>query len=160
MAPDASSMKKLVYVSIVDKGVVDVYNYKTGARVGQLSGFASPQGQCVDAKGDVFITDYANTSVTEYAHGGLKPLKILQTDGSPIACSVSASGDLSVADEHTDESNQSQIVIFKDASGSPTVYTNSSCYIMFQQGYEPRRQPLRHSGCVCVLLPDEGLRNS
>ena len=142
--PNARSTKKLIYLSFSAEGAVGVYDYETGTQVGSLSGFSDPQGQCVDAKGDVYIADFANMSIVEYAHGTSKPLKTLQTGGSPTACSLSAKGDLAVLNARTSESSESEIVVFKGARGSPTAYTNTNCYIMFQPGYD-------HGGDLYVL---------
>ena len=136
VTPGSSSLKKLIYVSDTNHSVVLIFDYNTGAIVGHLSGFWDPQGQCVDARGDIFIADYSNVRMVEYAHGGSKPIKTLQTDGSPISCSVSPNGDLAAVYDHTPRSHQSEVVIFKHASGTPTVYKNAKCYYMLQPGYD------------------------
>jgi hypothetical protein len=58
MAPQAPKIRKPLYISDMSSDDVYVYNYKTGSLVGRLTGFYIPSGQCVDAKGDVWITDY------------------------------------------------------------------------------------------------------
>ena len=119
MLPEAKTIKKLLYIS---GGLysVAVYNYETGAEVGTLQGFNRPAGQCVDSKGDVFITNDASidASVVEYAHGGTAPLQTLSTGAYSVGCSVDpTTGNLAVANLIAHD-----ILIFKNASGTPTIY--------------------------------------
>jgi hypothetical protein len=54
MLPEAKS-EDLLYVSEV--GTVTVYSYPQGKLEGKLRGFFDATGECVDAKGDVYIAD-------------------------------------------------------------------------------------------------------
>ena len=135
--PQAGKIKKLLYVSDEDSGVVHVYDYATAAEVARLTGFANPEGECVDATGDVFIVDFAYTWVAEYAHGGHKRLQTLKTGGSPTACAVAPDGDLAVANNHT-PSGQGNIVIFPHANGKPVTYSNSDCTHPIQPAYDSK----------------------
>ena len=64
----------------------------------KLTGFATPYGECVDEKGDVFILNFDGESIVEYAHGGTAPIATLNDPGEkPSGCSVNpATGDLAV----------------------------------------------------------------
>ncbi len=93
MLPQAQGKMTLLYVSL-DGHRVGVYDYDTGKRVGALSGLDDPFGGCVDAKGDVYTTEYFNGDTIEYAHGGTKPLKKFSTDGQAWGCSFDAGNDL------------------------------------------------------------------
>ena len=119
MLPVAKTIKELLYIS---GGLysVAVYNYETGAAVGTLQGFNRPAGQCVDSKGDVWITNEVSTdaSVVEYAHGGTAPLQTLSTGAYSVGCSIDpTTGNLAVADAFAHD-----ILIFQHASGNPTIY--------------------------------------
>lgn len=102
MRADAKS-KDLLYVSNLED--VRVYSYPQGDLEGELSGFDDADGECVDKKGDVFITDWWYDKVTEYAHGLPAPLAVWQEEptgpGFPIGpsgCAVDPmTGDLAVA---------------------------------------------------------------
>src|SRR5579871_2156735 len=85
MLPEAKT-EDLMYVSDGTLSAVLVFAYKSRKQVGQLTAFNEPYGQCVDAKGDVWITDVSNGTVAEYAHGGTKPLKTLTANqgGGPV----------------------------------------------------------------------------
>ena len=129
MSPDAKRAKKLLYVSDWATEDVFVYDYKNGALMGKLTGLHSPYGQCVDKKGDVWIISYAG-SVTEYAHGGTKPLKTLTTDEQPVGCSVDpTTGNLAVA-------GFVKIYVFAHARREPRVYQSPVCYPFWSPGYD------------------------
>ena len=66
----AKKKSELLYVGDDSTNDVFVYDYKSGAQVGQLTGFDGPYGMCVDAKGDVYVANFDNGTTTEYAHGG------------------------------------------------------------------------------------------
>lgn len=130
MLPEAKKIKRLLYVS---DGLYDVlvYDYKTGAEVGMLTGFGRPAGQCVDSKGNVWITNDGFT--VEYAHGGTEPLKTFST-GDSIGCSVDpTTGNLAVA-----ESTAHSILIFNHASGKATVFKASQrcAFELLPPGYD------------------------
>jgi len=72
MNPDAKKYN-LLYLSSRGTEDVYVYTYPGGTLEGTLTGFATPQGECVDKVGDVFITDTSVAKIYEYAHGGPSP---------------------------------------------------------------------------------------
>jgi hypothetical protein len=139
MLAEARKIKKLLYVS--DQATDYVYVYKYGGKkdqVGRLTGFRQPDGQCVDAQGDVWITDTLSSAVVEYAHGRSEPMATLSTgDGNdPIGCSVAPNGDLAVVNS-PNGSAPGNVEVFQNASGSATVYTDSGgCDLMFSPGYD------------------------
>lgn len=144
MSPDAKSIKELLYVSNGDDDVY-VFNFKTKALVGTLigeNGFS--QGQCVDMLGNVWFIEYGNIdgvlgSAVEYAHGGSTPLKTLNTEGSSIGCSIDpTSGDLAVANVYNAGSGPPNVVVFKNASGTPKIYYNYYCGIPLRPGYDQK----------------------
>jgi hypothetical protein len=131
MLPEAKTTKKLLYVSDWVTNDVFVYNFGSGKLVGTLTGFSQPYGQCVDAKGNVWITNFGEDSAVEYAHGGASPIATLTTDGPGIACSVDpTTGNLGVV-------NLTELLIFPHASGTPQVYTDPEpCYYMLAGGFD------------------------
>jgi hypothetical protein len=139
MLPNAAKIKKLLYISDGAKNDVYVYDYEGGAMVGALSGFAKPAGQCVDAKGDVWIVNDngSNPTAVEYAHGGSKVLKSLDTQLDPSGCAVSPNGDLAVSDVEV-TTGDGLIQVWKDASGNPASYgaKDADCYQLFPPGYD------------------------
>ncbi|MGA9275093.1 MAG: hypothetical protein WBV67_16560, partial [Candidatus Cybelea sp.] len=65
MLPEAVS-EDLLYVT--NYSTVMVFTYPAGKHVGTLKGFYSNVGECVDANGDVFVTNFKPVAVYEYAH--------------------------------------------------------------------------------------------
>ena len=79
----------LLYVSDPGAGVVNVLTYPNGKRIGKLTGFVEPRGECADASGNVYITDEGSSDILEYAHGGTAPIKTIEDPGQkPYDCAV------------------------------------------------------------------------
>lgn len=135
MSPRAATTSALLYVSDDESNSVFVYDYSTGASVGTLTGFDSPSGQCVDKKGDIWITNESGHSIVEYEHGGTKVKKTLTTLGASIGCGVSPSGDLAVANLYEGTGGQGSLEIFKDAAGTPARYTSPDCFSVWPPAY-------------------------
>jgi len=135
MSPEAKAVKKLLYVSDYDTGNVYVFSYGTGSLLGALSGVNGPQGQCVDARGNVWIT--ALGSVVEYAHGQIWPTKTLTTNGYGSGCSVSRDGDLAVANSAPESgSGPGDVQVWRHATGSPLTYYSNECPAPAPPGYD------------------------
>jgi hypothetical protein len=100
-----------------------------------LQGFNEPYGECVDAKGDTWITNFVGESVAEYARGGTQPISTLSTNGYSVGCSVSPNGDLAVAN-FSAASGIGNIDVFKHDSGTPTAYSNEQDLYLWPPGYD------------------------
>jgi hypothetical protein len=75
MLPEAKS-SDLVYAATFNYGKVYVYSYPAGKLVGTLTMTGSPQGECVDKAGNIWVTDdliNGTQKILEYAHGRLPP---------------------------------------------------------------------------------------
>jgi hypothetical protein len=126
---DASLAKQdLLYVSN-GNGEVTVYRYWLHTLVGVLTNFTQPMGECVDAKSNVYITDYSTKQILEFSHGGTKPFKKLNdAPDSPYTCYVDpATGNLAVAN-NDGTSKEGNIAIWSKGSGQPTRYSDSQLY--------------------------------
>ncbi len=123
MLPEAKS-KDLLYVSKLTR--VLVYAYPTAKKVvGNLTGFDDASGLCSDRSGDVWVTDFQKSQVSEYAHGGTEPIAVLSDENDPIGCAVDPkSGDLAVAN-YADN-----VSIYAPGSGNPIIYTAPDFYFM------------------------------
>jgi hypothetical protein len=144
MSPGAKARPSLLYITNQGNGTATVYTYSNGSGLalqGTLTGFQQPTQPCVDRAGDVFIPDYLASTITEYAHGGTTPIAVL-TDpfGLPTGCSVDKiSGNLAVANLAASISGgQGDVLIYPNASGTPTQYTDSSIYSPEYCGYDNR----------------------
>jgi hypothetical protein len=106
--------QNLLYISDDYTDDVYVYTFPGGKSVGRLTGFGNPQGLCVDKTGNVYVTDALASKITEYAHGGNKPIKTLQDANTPEDCAVDPrSGNLAVTDFLLG------IAIYAKAKGNP-----------------------------------------
>jgi hypothetical protein len=92
----------------------------------------------VDKNGNVWITNFVGQNMVEYAHGGATPIKTLaDEEGYPAACSVDrVTGDLAVANAYARRSRSGSVLIFDDASGTPTEYTSPVLYYYDSVGYD------------------------
>lgn len=133
MSPGAAA-QDLLYVSNVD--TVTVYSYPRGKLEGTLNGFSEPTGECVDSKGDIFITNANTGQIFEYAHGGKKPLTVLRSPaGDPVGCSVDpTTGNLAVSS--LGFGSNGSVGVYKDARGTPKIYQNPSFQQYWYCGYD------------------------
>lgn len=128
---EAKSM--LLYVSDWSTNGVYSYDYDSGERLGELTGFDEPYGQCVDTQGDIYITNYGNGKTIEYAHGGTSPLNTFTSPGLPFGCSVDKNGDLAVT-----SFDPGSITVFARGQSQGTTYTNNACKLMWPAGYDDK----------------------
>jgi hypothetical protein len=125
MDPAATS-KTLLYVSNGD-GIVNVYTYAERNLVGELINFKQPEGECTDAKDDIYITDSGDKKIVEYAHGAKTPIRTIKAATyRPYACAINPkNGDLAVANVSGYTSySQGNVAVYAHAKGKPTYYTN------------------------------------
>jgi hypothetical protein len=138
MSPDATNLRRLLYVS--DSGDNDVYVFSIphGRLVGTLTGFRGAAGVCSDKAGNVFVVDYQAAGIKEYRHGGKLPIAVLNDpNASPIACSVDpTTGNLAVTNQQTvngsGRTEPGNVVIYAHARGTPQAYTDPNMvYVSF-----------------------------
>jgi hypothetical protein len=152
MLPDKKKGTTLVYSSDWLTEDVNVYEYPKGELVGQIAGFSYPYGGCVDAIGDVYVTNLGAGTAIEYAHGGASPLNTYSPGGEPIGCSVDKHGDVAIT-----SLNPGEVTVY--AGGNPsdgTLYSDSSCTSMWPMGYDDKGNLIgvgEHNGVAfCALL--------
>jgi hypothetical protein len=129
MKPGTAS-QKLLYISDIVAGDVQVYTYPGVTSAGVLTGFSDPDGECTDRAGNVWIVDAAG-KIFEYAHGGTSPINVLQGLHAPISCSINVkTGDLAVA------TFDDSVSVFHNAQGTPTVYSDANFANTYYVGYD------------------------
>lgn len=123
-AIDPSERRKdLLYSSSIYSCDVYVFTYPRGKLVQTLDacglGFGPAFGLCTAKNGDVFMAMGEGFSIFKFAHGGTAPIAQLEDAALlPVGCSVDErSGDLGVA------SAEGNVAIFKNASGTPQIYS-------------------------------------
>lgn len=121
--PDADRKFDLLYVSNL-AGNVTVYRYWQHTFLRLLTGFKQPRGECVDATGNVFVTDSRLEKIREYAHGGTTAIGVLKDRGyQPYSCSVDpTTGNLAVANYQAGSRGEGGIAIYPHAEGPPKIY--------------------------------------
>ena len=132
--PEAKSEALLYVANVAD---VTVYSYPRGRHVGTLGGFYRTGGECVDAAGDVFVTDLGNRRIVEYAHGATKPKAILQDTGEQVNdCAVDpTTGNLAVTSLGS-ASGTGDVAIYLNARGKPKMYVDPSLFGYWYCGYD------------------------
>ncbi|MGA2759985.1 MAG: hypothetical protein ABSF08_06685 [Candidatus Cybelea sp.] len=133
----------LLYVTDAN-GLVSVYRYWQHTLAGVLTDFKQPQGECVDSAGDVYIADYSEKALVEYAHGSAKPLRRIPDRGfHPTGCAVDpTTGNLAIANyEDTTYSgygdDTGNVAIYLRAKGKPVYYASNDGRVS-SLGYDDR----------------------
>ncbi len=161
MSPDAKT-SDLLYVSDVGTNDVYVYSYPKLKLEGTLTGFATPDGECVDKAGNVFITNFGTQQIFKYAHGGTTAIATLSDSGYyPQGCSVDpTTGNLAVANYSNSDTIRGNVAIYTDAQGAPAAhYTDDIMYEMFLCSYDTKGnlfvngERLGSGGFVLAELP-------
>jgi hypothetical protein len=133
MLPQKKGVKSaLIYEGDYETNDVYVYDYSSGKLVGTLTGFEVPFGMCVDAKGDIYISNSNGGGTVEYAHGGTKVLNTYDTGPGPIGCSVDAKGDVAV----TNFDYPGEVTVFSGGDPSKGTPYSGACYYMWPMGYD------------------------
>jgi hypothetical protein len=136
----AEKSSALLYVASGGNQSVYVYSYPQGELVSMLTGFSDPSSLCSDTHGDIFVTDFSNQNIVEYAHGGTSPIATLNDSGyGPYACSFDpTTGNLAVANYSTygGGSSTGNIAMYANAQGEPTDYADSAMWRYFNCGYD------------------------
>ena len=126
----AAKRGPLLYVSNDGAPGVTIYANTGGdsfALVGELFGFRSPGGECVDGKGNVFVTDTPAKVTYEYARGTILPKAVVpDPDGEPYACSIDPkSGRLAVSNfEDPNGAEPGNVVVYPSLTGTPQQYAD------------------------------------
>lgn len=82
---------RLVYVSDLTTGSVEVFRYHTGVPYfGAATGFTYPFGECSDLKGNVFVTDFGADTISEIRTHTATVIATanMPTGSEPIGCAV------------------------------------------------------------------------
>jgi hypothetical protein len=135
VSPDAKG--SLLFVS--DAGTADVYMYalSTLKLVGTITGFVQPQGECADAKGDVWITDTNAQTIYEVSHAGRLESSLSDTLGYPVGCAWDAkSRKLAVMNLFGPDGSQGAVLIYPSGSSTPKSYTNPEQYYYDFGGFD------------------------
>lgn len=124
----------LLYVSEIPTSKVFVYSYPQGTLVRTITGVLHPEGECVDAAGNVYVANGAADDVSEFKHGGAKATAYYNDGGyKPYACSVDpTTGNLAV----TEYGTRDEIAIFSGPSTFPAQYRDPRIFSYYSCAYD------------------------
>jgi hypothetical protein len=141
MVPGAKH-QDLLYISDFANNVVDIYTYPKGKLAGSLTGFSGPEGACVDAHGNVWITSQDQNEILEYAHGGTTPIaEITEVNQLLDGCSIDTStGTLAVDSlcevRDFDCVEPGSVFVYTNVKEPPTQFTVSGVEYVYFCGYD------------------------
>jgi hypothetical protein len=137
MSP-AAKTSVLLYVANTGATTVNVYLASTWSPLGELLGFTSPYAMCVDGAQNVYVPDFANEFVREYAHGAIAPARTLADhQGSPAACAVDPNtGNLAISNFMGPSSTSGNVIVYQAAKGTPIAYAPAGFANCFMLAYD------------------------
>lgn len=138
MKPEAKNAD-LLYVADLNRNAVLVFTYPAGLHVGTIKGMARPHGECVDAAGDVWVTNGIAQNIVEFAHGGTTPIATLPDPNAfPAGCAVNqTTGDLAVMNFPPGSGN-GDVVVYAGAKGSPRQLPASFPIVPYKGAYDDK----------------------
>ncbi|MGA8574291.1 MAG: hypothetical protein WB609_01225 [Candidatus Cybelea sp.] len=135
---DEAKAKEARLLFVSDAGTDDVYMYKLPALtlVGTITGFAQPQGECADSKGNVWITDTNAQAVYEVSHQGRLENTLSDSSGYPVGCAWNPkTGKIAVMNLFGIDGAQGGVLVYQSGS-SWLRYANPSQYYYDFGGYD------------------------
>ncbi len=136
VSPDASRLPRLLFATDYGANNVNIYSMPGMALKGVLTGFNGPQGACSDKNGNVWVTNTNTNQIIQLSRSGSILNTLSDPDGYPVGCAVNpTNGDLAVTDIF-DFSEAGGVLIYANASGSPTRISNPAQYEYFFDGYD------------------------
>ena len=137
ISPDAMNAPRLLFISDYGAGAVDIFTMPALVLKGQLTGFSSPEGECSDTSGNIWIANTGALELQLYSRTGTLLKTLSDSYGYPASCALDKNGNLAVANIESSTAGAGSIVVYANASGNGTVYTNSAFYQYFFVAYDP-----------------------
>jgi hypothetical protein len=127
----------LLFVSDAGTADVYIYNVKTLKVIGTITGFAQPQGECSDNKGNVWVTDASGETVYELSHRGHLENELVEKDATPVGCAWDpATGNLAVMSLLGVPSQSGGVLLYLKGSQTPRIVQNSKQFFYNFGGYD------------------------
>jgi hypothetical protein len=138
ISPDAKRAPRLLFISDYGGDDVDIFTMPDMALKGTLTGFSSPEGECTDTSGNIWIANTGAQELQQYTRTGTLLQTLSDTGEYPAACAINrANNDMAVANIENSSGGPGNITVFTNSSGTGTVYTNPSIAQYFFVGYDP-----------------------
>lgn len=137
VSPDVARAPRILFVSDDDYNEVFIYTMPGLALKGTLTGFSEPQGMCADKQGNIWITNTGTFQALKYSRTGTPLGSVSDPYGYPVGCAINpTNGDLALTDIFSDSVGQGGVVVFPNATGSPTKYVNPSQFSYYFPAYD------------------------
>ncbi|HEY2475928.1 MAG TPA: hypothetical protein VGI19_14155 [Candidatus Cybelea sp.] len=157
IGPSKALPRDLLYVAggIKSPGWVTIYP-QSGSdqqKIGAITkGVDTPFGLAVDIGENLYVGNYANSTVTVYARGAKEPFETLTRAGHPVAVAVGDDGTVYVGNQGTlgKSPNGASLLVYKKGQTKP------SKTIPFHSGYWPFGLALDSSGDLFVTVNHPG----
>jgi hypothetical protein len=137
ISPDAKNAPRLLFISDYGASDVLIFTMPAMALKGVLTGFSYPEGECSDRLGNIWIANAGALQILEYSRTGTLLKTLSDAYGFPASCAFDQHGNLAVANIESSTAGAGNIVVYANATGSGTVYTNPSFFQYFFVGYDP-----------------------
>jgi len=137
ISPDAKRAPRLLFISDYGSGTVDIFTMPALVLKGQLTGFSSPEGECTDSSGNIWIADTGGMQLELYSRTGTLLRTLPDAGEFPASCAMDKNGNLAVANIENSSGGAGNITVFANASGSGTPYVNAAIEQYFFVGYDP-----------------------
>lgn len=137
VSPDVKGAPRLLFISDYGASDVLIFTMPDMALKATLTGFSYPEGECTDKSGNIWITNTGAFQILEISRTGSLLKTISDSYGYPSSCAFDKNGNLAVANIESSTAGAGSIVVYANATGSGTVYTNSSFFLYFFVGYDP-----------------------
>jgi len=127
----------LLFVSDAGTADVYIYNVKTLKLIGTITGFAQPQGECSDNKGNVWVTDASGETVYELSHRGHLENELVEKGATPVGCAWDpTTGNLAVMSLLGVPSQSGGVLLYLKGSATPRLVQNSKQFFYNFGGYD------------------------
>lgn len=129
----------LLYVADLNRNAVLIFTYPAGEHIGTIKGLQRPHGECVDASGNVWVTNGLAANIVEFAHGGTTPIATLADPNAfPAGCAVDpVTGDLAVMN-FPPGSGAGNVVVYAGAKGTGQQLPASFSIIPYKGAYDAK----------------------
>ena len=137
VAPDIARAPRLLFIS--DSGTESMYIFTLPALrlEATIPGFEEPQGLCSNTSGDVWVANSGTDQMLLLSRTGTLLKTIDDLIGYPVGCAVDpTNGNLAVFNLYGISTIPGEILVYRDASGTPTVQTIPNFLYYYFGGFD------------------------
>jgi hypothetical protein len=140
VSPDVNKARELLFASDPASDDVYIYTLPSLKLEGTLTGFTSPQGECNDGAGNVWVvTQGASPEIIKLSRAGKIVGTLADSTGYPASCAIDRStGNLGVTNIAGFNSTAGDVLIYAHAKGKPAIVSDPSIYEYYFAGYDSK----------------------